>query len=73
LEGVPENASDLYFSEKDFAFDDPELKGKVIQYITSNPIKKEGLKTWFSELNLDKQANLLSGYLNIGVSVDQFV
>ena len=71
LEGVPENASDLYFSKKDFTFSDEELKGKVIQYNTSNPIRKEGLKTWFSDLNLDKDSNLLSGYLNIGVSVDQ--
>jgi hypothetical protein len=71
LEGVPENASDLYFSEKNFFFDNSGLSGKVVQFTTSNPIQRIGLKTWFSELNLDKEANLLSGYLNIGVSVDQ--
>ncbi|MCF8275498.1 MAG: hypothetical protein K9J17_02095 [Flavobacteriales bacterium] len=71
LEGVPESASDLYFSIKEFTFENGELKEKVIQYTTSNPIRREGMKTWFSELNLDKEANLLSGYLNFGVSVDQ--
>ncbi len=71
LEGVPENASNLYFSEKNFGFENADLNGKMIQYITSNPIRQEGLKTWFSDLNLDKEANLLTGYLNIGVSVDQ--
>lgn len=70
LQGVPENASDLYFSVKDFAFENDEMKDKVIQYTTSNPIKREGLKTWFSELNLDKEKNLLTGYLNLGVSVE---
>jgi len=71
LEGVPESASDLYFSEKSFSFENSELKGKMVQFTTSNPIQREGLKTWFSDLNLDKDANLLTGYLNIGVSVDQ--
>jgi hypothetical protein len=71
LEVVPESASDLYFSEKNFTFESPELNEKVVQFTTSNPIQREGLKTWFSDLNLDKGANLLWGYLNIGVSVDQ--
>ena len=71
LEGVPENASDLYFSEKIFTFKNSELNGKAVQFTTSNLIQREGLKTWFSELNLDMDSNLLSGYLNIGVSVDQ--
>jgi hypothetical protein len=71
LEGVPENASDLYFSEKNFTFENSELNEKVVQFTTSNPIQREGLKTWFSDLNLDKDANLLTGYLNIGVSVEK--
>ncbi len=71
LEGVPENASDLYFSEKNFSFEGSELNGKTVQFTTSNPIQREGLKTWFSDLNLDKDENLLTGYLNVGVSVDQ--
>jgi len=29
------------------------------------------MKTWFSDLNLDKDANLLTGYLNLGVAVEQ--
>lgn len=70
LEGVPDNATDLYFSEKNFSFNNSELGGKVVQFTTSNPIKKEGLRTWFSKLNLDREANMLTGYLNIGVSVD---
>jgi hypothetical protein len=69
LEGVPENASNLYFSERNYAFSDAGLNGKVIQYTTSNPIKQEGMKTWFSDLNWDKENNLLTGYLNIGASV----
>jgi hypothetical protein len=68
---VPENASDLYFSEKNFTFENSELNEKVVQFTTSNPIQREGLKTWFSDLNLDKDANLLTGYLNIGVSVEK--
>jgi len=71
LEGVPENASNLYFSNKNFSFENAELSNKVVHFTTSNPIRKEGLKTWFSELNFDMDDNLLSGYLNIGVSVDQ--
>ncbi|MCF8459757.1 MAG: hypothetical protein K9G46_03465 [Flavobacteriales bacterium] len=71
LESVPDNASNLYFSERNYAFESGELNAKTIQFTTSNPIKKDGLKTWFSELNLDREANVLSGYLNIGVSVNQ--
>ena len=71
LEGVPENASDLYFSEKNFTFDTDGLEGKVIRYQTSNPIRQEGMKTWFSDLNADWDNNLLTGYLNIGVSVGE--
>jgi len=70
LQGIPETASDLYFSEKTFTFTDTGLKGKVIQYSTSNPIRREGMKTWFSNLNWDKENNLLTGYLNLGVSVE---
>ena len=69
LEGVPENASNLYFSEHNFTLSDSGLKGKVIHYSNSNPIKQEGMKTWFSDLNWDKENNLLTGYLNLGVSV----
>jgi hypothetical protein len=69
LEGVPENASNMYFSEKNYTLSDAGLEGKVIQYKTSNPIKQEGIKTWFSDLNWDKENNLLTGYLNLGVSV----
>ncbi|MGB1318776.1 MAG: hypothetical protein ACPG5W_11235, partial [Flavobacteriales bacterium] len=71
LEGVPETATDLYFSEKNFTFDNSELNGKAIHFSLSHPIRQEGMKTWFSELNLDKEANLLTGYLNLGISVDQ--
>ena len=71
LEGVPETASDLYFSEKNFAFENAELNGKTIQFTTSNPIRQQGLKTWFSDLNLDKDNNLLTGYLNLGIAVSQ--
>ena len=71
LEGVPENASDLYFSEKNFTFDADGLEGKVIRYQTSIPIRQEGMKTWFSDLNADWDNNLLTGYLNIGVSVGE--
>jgi len=71
LGGVPENASDLYFSEKSFTFDTDGLEDKTIQFTTSNPIRKEGLITWFSNLNADWENNLMTGYLNIGVSVDQ--
>jgi hypothetical protein len=69
LENIPETATDLYFSEKNFSLSEQGLNGKVIQYITSNPIRQEGMKTWFSDLNWDKENNLLTGYLNIGVSV----
>lgn len=69
LENLPEAASDLYFSEKDFTLDEVGLSGKVIRYTTSNPIRQEGLKTWFTNLNWDKNKNLLTGYLNIGISV----
>lgn len=69
LENLPETASGLYFSEKDFIFNDAGLSGKIIRYTTSNPIRQEGLKTWFSDLNWDKDKNLLTGYLNLGVSV----
>jgi hypothetical protein len=71
LSGVPENASDLYFSEKNFSFENSELSGKNIRFELSYPIKQEGMKTWFSDLNLDKDANLLTGYLNLGISVEQ--
>lgn len=71
LEGVPETASDLYFSEKNHSFENAELSGKAIQFTTSNPIRQQGLKTWFSDLNLDKDNNLLTGYLNLGIAVSQ--
>jgi hypothetical protein len=71
LESVPEGASNLYFSEKSYTFQDKSLKGKAIRFTTSNPIRQEGLKTWFSELNLDKDKNLLTGYLNLGVAVNE--
>ena len=70
LEGVPSDAQNLYFSEKTIAFDG-ELKGKVIRFRTSNPIKFEAIKYWFSDLNFDRERNLLSGYLNLGLSVNQ--
>ncbi|MFM1876392.1 MAG: hypothetical protein RL266_2129 [Bacteroidota bacterium] len=70
LQGIPETASDLYFWEKTFTFTDVGLKGKVIRYSTSNPIRREGMKTWFSDLNWDKENKLLTGYLNLGVSVE---
>lgn len=70
LQGIPETASDLYFSEKTLTFTDAGLKGKVIRYSTSNPIRREGMKTWFSNLNWDKEKGLLTGYLNLGVSVE---
>lgn len=69
LADIPADAMDLYFSEKDFTFADGGPQGKVIQFTASNPIKQEGLKTWFSDLNWDKQNNLLTGYLNLGISV----
>jgi hypothetical protein len=69
LQNIPENASNMYFSEKTFSFAESDLTSKVIRYTTSNPIKQEGLKTWFSELNHDREKNLLTGYLNLGVSV----
>ncbi|MBI1287184.1 MAG: hypothetical protein GC178_06350 [Flavobacteriales bacterium] len=69
LENVPGSASDMYFLEKNFSLDEAGLTGKVIRYTTSNPIRKEGMKTWFSHLNWDKERNLLTGYLNLGVSV----
>ncbi|MFC2175563.1 hypothetical protein ACFLR1_01165 [Bacteroidota bacterium] len=71
LAGVPEEASDLYFSEKNFDFENPELSGKSVLFQTSNPIKQAGLKTWFSDLNLDRNQNLITGYLNLAVSVRQ--
>ena len=71
LEGVPETASNLYFSEKNFTFDTDGLEGKVIHYQTSYPIKQEGMKTWFSDLNADWDNNLLTGYLNVGISVSE--
>lgn len=71
LENIPETAHDLYFSEKLFSFENGEMKGKIVQFITSNPIKQEGIKYWFSDFNLDRSKNLLSGYLNLGVSVDE--
>ncbi len=70
LEGVPSDAQNLYFAEKIIELDG-ELKGKVIRFRTSNPIKVEAIKYWFSDLNFDKQKNLLSGYLNLGISVGQ--
>ena len=70
LEGVPSDAQNLYFAEKIIALDG-ELKGKVIHFRTSNPIKVEAIKYWFSDVNFDKQKNLLSGYLNLGISVGQ--
>ena len=70
LTEIPEATNDLYFSEKNIRFEG-ELNDKVIQFKTSNPIKAEGIKYWFSDLNLDKEKNLLSGYLNLGVSVDE--
>ena len=71
LSGIPQNASNLYFSEKNFSFENGELNGKNIRFELSYPIKQEGMKTWFSDLNLDKDANLLTGYLNLGISVEQ--
>ncbi|MCB9186666.1 MAG: hypothetical protein H6601_07960 [Flavobacteriales bacterium] len=69
LEGVPQSASDLNFTQRYFTIDNGDTRGKTIVFRTSNPIGGEALKTWFSELNLDKENNLLSGYLNLGVSV----
>lgn len=69
LESLPENASELNFSKRFYGFDDDALSGKVIMFQTSNPIATEALRTWFSDLNWDKDKNLLTGYLNFGVSV----
>jgi hypothetical protein len=70
LRGVPENASKLDFSYKYFSFSENGKNEKTIMVKTSNPISTEALKMWFSELNLDKEKNLLTGYLNLGVSVE---
>ena len=70
LASVPANAQNLYFSEKIIALDG-DLKGKVIRFRTSNPIRSEAIRYWFSEMNLDRENNLFSGYLNLGVSVNQ--
>jgi hypothetical protein len=69
LKSVPEYASDLQFSERSFRFDEPGLASKVIVYHTSNPIRQQGIKTWISDINWDRDRNLLTGYLNVGVSV----
>lgn len=69
LEGVPQQASDLNFVQRYFTIDNGDLGGKTIVFQTSNPIGGEALKTWFSDLNWDNENNLLSGYLNLGVSV----
>jgi len=70
LENVPESAQNLYFSEKIITLNG-ELKGKVIHFKMSNPIKAEGIKYWFSSLNHDKDKNLVSGYLSLGISVNK--
>lgn len=69
LKSIPENASDLNFSRRFFTFSETAASGKVIMFQTSNPIATDALKTWFSELNWDKQNDLVTGYLNLGVSV----
>ncbi len=71
LENLPETAQGLYFSDKQISFENDQLKDKVVQFHTSDPIKQEGIKYWFSNLNFDSDRNLLSGYLNLGISVDQ--
>ena len=70
LEGVPSDAQNFYFSEKIIVLDG-ELNGKVIDFRTSNPIKFEAIKYWFSELNYDRNKGLLTGYLNLGIAVQQ--
>ena len=69
LKSIPEKASDLNFSKRYFMLSETALSGKVVMFQTSNPIATDALKTWFSELNYDQKNNLLTGYLNLGVSV----
>ena len=40
-----------------------------IEIIHSQPIKTNGLKYWLSEINFDQELNVISGYLNMAVSV----
>ena len=69
LEGVPQEAGNMYFSERSFSFDQTGPEGKVIHVSTSNPMRQEGMKMWFSDLNWDKEKSLLTGYMNIAVAV----
>ncbi len=71
LANMPSTADNLYFSDRKHAFENEELKDKTVLFHTSNPIRTEGLKYWFSKLNVDKEKNLLTGFLNVGVSVEE--
>ena len=70
LQGVPKTAIKIDFLIKHFSLSEDGLDEKIITVRTSNPMSTEALKMWFSELNLDKNNNLLTGYLNLGVSVE---
>ena len=43
----------------------------IVSYLHFNQVvKTDGLKYWFTALNYDKQNHVLSGYLNLAVSVE---
>jgi hypothetical protein len=69
LGSVPAVASDLNFSKRHYSLDAEGLTDRVIKVQTSHPIATEALKAWFSDLNYDKENNILTGYFNLGISV----
>ena len=69
LEQIPEEATDLNFSERYYELLEPGRSKKVIQVSTSNPIRQHGIISWFDNLNWDKENNIISGYVNFGIAV----
>lgn len=59
------------FTEKIFEVNDGKANKINIRFTANKTLDSEGLKFWFSKINFDEKLKRISGYLHIGVAVDE--
>ena len=69
--GLPSITLDAKTSEQSAEFVADDSTSFLCKIKFNEPLLTDGLKYWFSDLNLDKENNMLTGYFHLAISVDQ--
>ncbi len=67
IQGIPANALSLDFTETVFGIDKP---GYEIKLRTNKKLENAAAKIWLSDLNVDETNGLITGYVNLAISVE---